>query len=502
MFIPLPGRWLQGGVVVSLLLAAMAAQYTYRMYWGNPKLVARVAVLETAAVLALLVPTGGMDSVFIWYAMNPMLVAAVTLPVWWSPAALTAFLGAAALLTPDVAGRLGPRLQTALIYVLVTVAAQILAMINRLTQRHNAELQERGARLQRALDVQAALYALIRRLATAQTPAEIAQVAAAAGQSVLGARTVAVRLDGEAPAVAGAALADDAVAWLTECAGEPSKLAGAAPAAPGVTVHPIAAGETPQGAIIAFGDGAPPGDVLRGIADLISFALQRIGLEQTRQRLAIAAEKQRIAGELHDVVAQKLFSISTALYALQQHADPAVSQQAGVIGQVAQQAARELRLSIDGLAARGGGEASLLETVRSYLATLKLMHGVSISYQETGHDRRLSPKLQRALFRILQEASGNALSHGQCTELAVSLLIGERQCRLRIADNGRGFSACPGLVRGGEAGRGYGLANMRALVLRWGGDLDLVSNPGSGTVVTVTIPLTFRPVPALAGKEA
>lgn len=518
VFVQLPGRWLQAGVVLSLLLAAIAAQYTYRMYWGNGRMVARIVLLETAALLALLAPTGGLDSVFVWYALNPMLVAAVILPAWWSPGVVTAFLAAAALLAPARAGPWPERMQTVLIFLLVTVAAQILAMLNRMTHRHNIELQERGDRLRRALDVQAALYSLIRQLATAQHRAEIAQVAAAAGRPLLGVPTLAVWIDGAAPAWAGARLSDADERWLVALAARGAK----GPAVetivppPGVAMHPLTAGDATIGAIFLFApeltatgplrQGAVHGmeESLRGLSDMIAFAVERIGLEHMRQRLAIAAEKQRIAGELHDSVAQKLFSVSSALYALEQRSasrDGAAADQARLIGETARQAAEELRQSIHGLTSGDAGTVPLQAAVKRYLATLQLMHEVDVTYDVSGDDRGLNPELQRALLRILQEACGNALRHGRCTHLNVSMRIEDDRCELRIADNGHGFVPGPVPVREREPGRGLGLANMSRLASRFGGEFDLVSAPQRGTIVTVTVPTTrFPAVPAW--KEA
>lgn len=59
------------GVALSLLAAAVVTNQLYRQYWGQPRTTVMLVVVETAAVALVLLPTGGMDSIFLWYASTP-----------------------------------------------------------------------------------------------------------------------------------------------------------------------------------------------------------------------------------------------------------------------------------------------------------------------------------------------------------------------------------------------------------------------------------------------
>jgi len=286
----------------------------------------------------------------------------------------------------------------------------------------------------------------------------------------------------------------------------------------GPVVVPITSASEAYGFLAAFpGDGQaesaekdPPERRLQGIkealepmAELAVTALERHRLQALNERLTIQGEQHRIAGELHDGVAQNLFSISTAAYALEQQwqgmPPDAVTQQLSAISQAASQAARELRASIFHLRASQGGEGGFTRLMGEYLHQLENMHDVVVNFQvhdgTNDQDENLSLPLRRALLRIVREACGNALRHGHCRRLDVELKINAFGCSLRVADDGRGFDPRHAAAGAGAQSGGMGLNNMRRLVRAFGGHFSVDSAPGRGTVIMCRIPALAGPSP-------
>ncbi len=108
------------------------------------------------------------------------------------------------------------------------------------------------------------------------------------------------------------------------------------------------------------------------------------------------------------------------------------------------------------------------------------------------HDSVPCERQALALFRIAQESLTNISRHAAATEVQVLLRVRGGDWELQISDNGCGFD--PTVLRSGS----FGLLGMRERVLTFGGRVQLLSSPGHGTRVVVTIPVTGFTVPPAA----
>jgi signal transduction histidine kinase len=102
---------------------------------------------------------------------------------------------------------------------------------------------------------------------------------------------------------------------------------------------------------------------------------------------------------------------------------------------------------------------------------------------DPGNAERLLPKVETALFRITQEALTNVVKHADATTVQITFARRARSVVLIVDDNGRGFSRAQ--ARGGQ----FGLVGMRERTASVNGTLDIKSEPGAGTRLTVKIPL-------------
>lgn len=205
--------------------------------------------------------------------------------------------------------------------------------------------------------------------------------------------------------------------------------------------------------------------------------------------LARAAERERIAMDLHDGVLGTLGGAIAALGAaerlLPEHADRAASTIVFTRAQVrdAMGALREyvrgLRPPAAGPSELRAGLAALAQQVRAGSIAVDLVVAPAADEVEA----ILGPDWTGDLLQVAREAVANALGHGAPTRIVVRLEVGEDAVRLIVRDDGRGFDSAA------TRPDGHGIANMVERARRLGGSLDVESEPGRGTDVRMVVPL-------------
>jgi signal transduction histidine kinase len=203
-------------------------------------------------------------------------------------------------------------------------------------------------------------------------------------------------------------------------------------------------------------------------------------LAAERQRAsgdARAAERARIAREVHDAISQHLFGLRM-IAAGMRRADPG-NQQARSIERISEEALRDMQallLELRPASLDGAGLAPALQEIRAAYGRL----GVTVD-ADLGDVTVPSP-VEHALLRITQEACTNAVRHGSARRLAVSLARQDGHVEFAVRDNGSGFD--PAAPHAGS-----GLAHIRDRVAELGGTVDIDSAPGRGAALTVRVPV-------------
>ncbi|WP_431962058.1 sensor histidine kinase [Actinacidiphila sp. bgisy160] len=217
---------------------------------------------------------------------------------------------------------------------------------------------------------------------------------------------------------------------------------------------------------------------------------------EAQSKAAVAAERARIARELHDVVAHNVsvmvVQADGAAYVLD--ASPEQAKQAlETISTTGRQALTEMRRLLGVLRAGddGGGEyvpqpgvdqlTDLIEQVRGA--------GLPVAFELEGESRPLASGVELTAYRIVQEALTNTRKHGGPEARAtVRLTFGDSDLSLLIEDDGRG--AQQELYEGGgEDGQGQGLIGMRERVGMVSGTLDAGPRPGGGFRINAVLPV-------------
>jgi signal transduction histidine kinase len=204
---------------------------------------------------------------------------------------------------------------------------------------------------------------------------------------------------------------------------------------------------------------------------------------QARQA-GIVEERQRLAGEIHDTLAQGLTGIIAQLEAAEHtrnHADtwPAHVARAR---DLARANLTEARRSVRALRPEQLEQASLPEAIAMLARTWSEGSMIEAGVQTIGTVVRADPDTEAAVFRAAQEALSNVTKHARATRVQITLTYLGDTLLLDVADNGTGFDAT-------TATDGYGLVGMRQRLSRVGGTLTVESAPGAGTILNASVPL-------------
>ncbi len=236
---------------------------------------------------------------------------------------------------------------------------------------------------------------------------------------------------------------------------------------------------------------------------LALYGLYRLRVSRVEVRAAVAEERNRLAREIHDTIAQDLAGILMQARAGQRvdggkPADTAGGRLARIAA-LAERGLEEARRSLRALrpqALDGRDLAAALAEAGRLFAAGPPPH---IEVRSRGGDRPLPPIVESELLRIGGEAMTNAVKHGGARHIEVDLDVGRREAVLAVRDDGRGFD--PAATHGREVrgdggddgdsvpGSGLGLVGMREHAARLGGQLEVSSAPGEGTRVEVRVPL-------------
>lgn len=234
-------------------------------------------------------------------------------------------------------------------------------------------------------------------------------------------------------------------------------------------------------------------------------------LRQTRAELVAAeresgmlGERERLAREIHDTLAQGLSSIQLLLLAagrsLQSGATQesgAAAERAGTLVEQARQTAQdnltEARRFVQALAPAALDESSLASALQRLCETTSQSAGIPITFHQEGAPPPLPTPVEAALLRIAQSALGNTTQHAQATRARVTLTGMDTAVSLDVVDDGVGFELAGVLDAGPGSDGGFGLISMRSRAAELGGTMTVESEPGQGTAVAVSVELANPP---------
>ena len=232
--------------------------------------------------------------------------------------------------------------------------------------------------------------------------------------------------------------------------------------------------------------------LLKILAAHAAIALTHARLYERERELAITTERARLARELHDAVAQKLFALRLTAQAASSlvESDPErAREQLAQVGALATEAAAELSTAVGELRTPDLAGDGLAEALRKQVAVIdraRSSHGGPRVRFQCGPSPTLPPTHDQVVLRVAQEALHNALRHAGASRIDVSLQPATADwagsgVRLIVQDDGSGFDP-------EAAARGLGLVSMRERADSVGGRLTVATRVGRGTVIELEVP--------------
>ena len=206
--------------------------------------------------------------------------------------------------------------------------------------------------------------------------------------------------------------------------------------------------------------------------------------------LATVAERERLAREMHDGLAQALALVRMRLHSLDESVarGDVLSARAmvGELRDVVGRASQEVRQSIFDLSVMVSRDLGLVPTLTEYLHDFSVESGIRVDFATHGGEFEFAPGAELQLMRILQEALTNVRRHARAASVSVRLERAGDAARLVVTDDGCGFDPTQPAA---DARPRFGLATMQERADAAGGKFRLESRPGRGTTVEATLPL-------------
>jgi signal transduction histidine kinase len=209
---------------------------------------------------------------------------------------------------------------------------------------------------------------------------------------------------------------------------------------------------------------------------------------QTQARFALLLnERTRLAREMHDTVIQGCVGVSTLLEAVARFQRTNLSEASQLLAHARSQikeTLEEARQAVWDLRHSKSAQSPILDLF-DLARKLGTEYGAHVETNIAGEPTSLDPLTERTLLLVGREALRNSVSHGNPTQISVRIAFEPTRAQMEVRDDGKGFDADFTTL---EPAGHFGIIGMRERVEQSGGTFALHSNPGKGTVVTVSFP--------------
>src|SRR2546425_2761699 len=227
-------------------------------------------------------------------------------------------------------------------------------------------------------------------------------------------------------------------------------------------------------------------ELAQALANQATLAMHLTRLSAESREAAVIAERNRMARDIHDTLAQGFTGVIVQLEAVEE----AMSRNQAVkasghldrAGELARESLREARRSVQALRPQALEEKQLSEALKDLIGKMTQGTTVHAKFNLQGKRRKLPPEWETNLLRIGQEVLTNVLRHAQAGEFKVLLVFDRREIRLDLRDNGCGFDPQ-------RRHEGFGLQGIRERAEGMGGQLTIQSAAGKGTAISIVLPV-------------
>lgn len=508
-------------VIFLLLISAVSIIWLYKLAHTHKLMTISLLVIESIGICILLIPTGSLNSPFIWYAINPIIISATLFPLYYGWIILVCYI-----VTSIIAfTQSGYPLQSEvfeenshlfLVFILITLAVQLLTYVlkelankNKMLENQRAELEATNVKLLDAnrknrefLDHFASLYQVTESITAKEKPENVIRAFSDIVYKLFQSNSAFYwlpPLKDEKQALVLLPETMDAndhdtlknqiyFHWLnSNFDGFPTELSlldkeylvmlvSSSTANYGVIGFELENAKNPTGIDLKT--------QLKFLANLFSIFFDRFFYEELNDQLLLFEEQNRIANEIHDSVSQRLFSIVYAIHAMKRNPNQeSFNEQLKLVEENSRTASQELRKVIYRLSSKKNSANQFIMSLQTYLEQISKLNNTEISLSSDKDVENLPIAKKRMVLRIISESVGNALRHGKASKIQVKIHTKEDHFFITIQDNGTGFD-----LSASEMTLGLGLINIKELVNSISGHFQLESAIGEGTLLTIHWP--------------
>jgi PAS domain S-box-containing protein len=233
-------------------------------------------------------------------------------------------------------------------------------------------------------------------------------------------------------------------------------------------------------------------ELAQALAHQVMLALQLNEFAEQGQRTAVFEERNRMARDIHDTLAQGFTGVIVQLEAAEDAISCGYRKEADKhlhrAGQLARSSLSEARRSVHALRPQALQEQNFWEALKGSIKNTTAGTALHTRFQAQGKLPELPQSWQENLLHIGQEALSNTLKYGHARNFETRLSYKAKKLRLELRDDGKGFKAK-------DRHDGVGLRGMRERVEQMGGELEIASSRGKGTKITVLLPCNGESIP-------
>src|SRR6266567_1699490 len=211
---------------------------------------------------------------------------------------------------------------------------------------------------------------------------------------------------------------------------------------------------------------------------------ERLRVAQQAQQGAVLEERNRLARDVHDTLAQGLIGILLQLDAAEDAIDKRpeeLRERLASASRLARANLEDARRSVLALRPEDQEPANLIHSLEHFVQSVRTARREKIEFSVQGAPRRLTSEAEENLLRMAQEGLNNAIKHSGATKIRVELIFAPSEVRLRVVDNGKGFS----LESPGNGG--FGMTSLRERATQIGAQLEIKSSAGKGTRIEISV---------------
>lgn len=504
-------------IITCLTISAIILSYLYLLYEHSNKNIMILLLIETIGNSILLIPSGGINSPFIWYTLNTILISSIFLKRRYSWINLFLYIFISSILTNfgtnydlDILGFLMRESNLVLSFIMIMAAVQVWSIFVKRTKEKSIRLEELNEQLGSAnesiidsMNHITALYQSVNILSSQGNKEGLIKLLFEHIKKITKTKNLfyydildsSNKIIGEADNI----LLEDLKENITKDLKNILKYNKPMEICVSDTRFVLLTVKSIYGKFGIFGleimnnkeSITYKNDIyqLQFLGELVSIAFERLYLEEINERLLITEEQNRIANDLHDSVLQRLFSMSCGIFSLMQSLEEYTTEdmenELNLIRNTTDTVMKELRAKIYGLSWKKAGSNSFIIDIKKYIDDIKKLNNINIPFSIVGSEELLSSRQKKALYRMICEGIGNSVRHGKSKNIEVDLSISPSSTVLIIVDDGIGFD----LVKVMEAKKnGLGIQNLYQLTESLHGEIQIDSMPGGSTKIEVSIP--------------